>query len=306
MLEELTSITESYFDVQRYVVLLFDEMKVMSNLVLDKVTGELIGFTDLGDPDLNFGVLEKSDEIATHALAFLLRGVCTELKFCLAHFATTGATAAQLMPLFWEAVCHLETRCNLWVIATTSDGAAPNRRFYRLHTQLDGDANKDVCYRTINIFAPHRFIYFFADAPHLIKTTRNCLLHSGSGTCTRYMWNDGQHILWQHITQMFYQDLDNGLKLLPKLTSEHINLNSYSVMRVNLAAQVLSASMAAVLETFGPPEAAATAKLCKMVDGFFDCLNVRSTKEHTVKRKPFVAPYTSVDDGRYSMLLLSV
>ena len=25
----------------------------MANLVLDKVTGELIGFTDLGDPDVN-------------------------------------------------------------------------------------------------------------------------------------------------------------------------------------------------------------------------------------------------------------
>lgn len=50
------------------------------------MTGELIGFTDLGDPDLNFGSLEKVDEIASHALAFLVRGVCTELKFCLAHF----------------------------------------------------------------------------------------------------------------------------------------------------------------------------------------------------------------------------
>ena len=133
--------TDSYFDVQRYVVLLFDEMKVMANLVLDKTTGELIGFTDLGDPDLNFGVLEKVDMIVTHALAFLVRGVCTDLKFGLAHFATAGITAAQLMPLFWEAVCILETTCNLWVIATTSDGASPNRRFYRLHKPLDGDAD---------------------------------------------------------------------------------------------------------------------------------------------------------------------
>ena len=105
------------------MVLLFDEMKVMSNLVLDKVTGELIGFTDLGDLELNYAVLEKVNEIATHALAFLVRGVCTDLKFCLAHFATTGVTSAQLMPLFWEAVCILETSCNLWVIAATSDGA---------------------------------------------------------------------------------------------------------------------------------------------------------------------------------------
>ena len=85
--------TEQYFDVQRYVIILFDEMKVSANLVFDKVTGELIGFTDLGDPELNFAVLEKVDDVATHALAFLIRGMCTELKFCLAHFATTGVTA---------------------------------------------------------------------------------------------------------------------------------------------------------------------------------------------------------------------
>ena len=232
--------TDSYFDVQRYVVLLFDEMKVMANLVLDKTTGELIGFTDLGDPDLNFGVLEKVDMIATHTLAFLVRGVCTDLKFGLAHFATAGITAAQLMLLFWEAVCILETTCNLWVIATTSDGASPNRRFYRLHKPLDGDADGDVCYRTINLYAPHRYVYFFSDAPHLVKTVRNCLKSSGSGSgsCTRYMWNNGQYILWQHITEIFYQDIDSGLKLLPKLTYEHVNLNAYSVMRVNLAAQV--------------------------------------------------------------------
>ena len=44
------------------------------------------------------------------------------------------------------------------------------------HKSMDGDADTDVCYRTINLYAPHRFIY--SDAPHLIKTTRNCLYHS--------------------------------------------------------------------------------------------------------------------------------
>ena len=299
VIEVLKSETSSYFDVQRYIVLLFDEMKVMSNLVLDKMTGELIGFTDLGDPELNFAALEKADTIASHALAFLVRGMCTELKFGLAHFATTGITAAQLMPLFWQAVCILETSCNLWVVTATSDGASPNRRFYRLHKELDGGADGDLCYRTVNLYAPHRFIYFFSDAPHLVKTTRNCLKSSGSGTCTRYMWDSGHYILWQHITDIFFQDVDNGLKLLPRLTYEHINLNAYSVMRVNLAAQVLSASVASVLKAFGPPEAAGTARLCEMVDQFFDCLNVRSLTEHQRKRKPFLAPYRSVQDGRY-------
>lgn len=188
----------------------------MANLVLDKTTGELIGFTDLGDPDLNFGGLEKVDMIATHALPLLVCGVCTDLKFGLAHFVTTGITAAQLMPLFWEAVCILETTCNLWVIEATSEGASPNKRFYRLHKPLDGGADGDVCYCTVNLYAPHRFVYFFSDAPHLVKTTRNCPKSSGSVSGTRYMWNNGQYILWQNITEIVYQDNDNGLKLLPK------------------------------------------------------------------------------------------
>ena len=70
-------------------------------------------------------------------------------------------------------------------------------------------------------------------------------------------------------------------------------------MRVNLAAQVLTASMAAVLRSFGPVEVAATATYCEMIDGFFDCLNVRSTTEHQRRRKPFLAPYRDVHDNRY-------
>ena len=150
----LQSETKSYFEVEICgPIIWWDEDH--ANLVLDKVTGELIGFTDLGDPDLKFGSLEKVDEIASRAQALLLHGVCTELKFCLAHFATTGVTAAQLMPLFWEAVDILETTCNLWVIAAASNGASPNRRFYGLHKPLDGSVDTDVCYRTINLFAPH-------------------------------------------------------------------------------------------------------------------------------------------------------
>ena len=44
VIDVLKEKTASYFYVQRYVVLVFDEMKVMANLVFDKTTGELIGF----------------------------------------------------------------------------------------------------------------------------------------------------------------------------------------------------------------------------------------------------------------------
>ena len=110
------------------------------------------------------------------------------------------------------------------------------------------------------------------------------------------MWNDGHYLLWQHITQVFHQYVENGLKLMPKPTFDHIKLNSFSSMHVNLAAQVLSASMATVLREFSTPDTVGTAQFCEIDDSFFDCLNVRSTVEHQRKRKPFLSPYTSMDD----------
>ena len=165
-------------------------MKISANLVFDKVSGELLGFTDLGDTSINFGTLEKIDSIATHALVFLIRATATKLKFSMAYFATTNVSSYQIFPLFWEAVFILEKTCNLWVIAAT------NRKFYRIHEGMDGDSDHDICYRRINLWAKYHFIYFIADPPHLIKTARNCLHHSGDGHQTRYLWNAGKCILW--------------------------------------------------------------------------------------------------------------
>ena len=51
-----------------------------------------------------------------------------------------------------------------------------------------------------------------------------------------------------------------------------------------------------------PPEASATAKFCSMMDKFFDFLNVRNTTEHVLKRKPFLQPYSDVEDPRFTWL----
>ena len=81
VIDELVGLTKSYSNTQRYIVLLFDEMKIRSNLVFDKNTGQLIGFTDLGDSTINYATFEKQDELASHVLAFFIRGLTTNLKF---------------------------------------------------------------------------------------------------------------------------------------------------------------------------------------------------------------------------------
>lgn len=285
---ELKNKVANFSDIEKMVVLLFDEMKVQGNLVWDKHTGELIGFVDLGHIDINYATIDKPNQLATHVLAFMLRSI-NPFKFSLANFSTTGATSYQMFPLFWKAVSMCELQCDLKVVAVTCDGASTNRKVFRMHfdmtSQDDINPNVDVTYRTSNLFSSDkRIIYFISDPPHLIKTARNCLSNSGAGRCTRFMWNGGLFVVWNHISDIFYEDRDCGLQLLPKLSNDHINLTSYSVMNVKLPAQVLSCTVSDVLKSFGPPEAAGTTKFCMMMDKFFDIMNIRNPNTYKSDR----------------------
>ena len=302
VVNDLKQKTVNFSGAERYITILFDEMKIQEDLVWDKYSGELIGFVDLGDIHTNYATLKNVEELASHILVFLVKSIVNPLSFSFASFATTGVTSYQIMGIFWKAVLYLE-QINLHVIAATADGASPNRRFFRMNKLLQGPSDVEVVHRAKNIYAKEeRYIYFFADTPHLIKTARNCLSNSGSGRATRYMWNSGFFILWSHITQLYDEQLECGLKLAPKLSSDHVNLTPYSVMRVNLAAQVLSDTVGNVLKQFMQPEAEGTANFCLMMDKFFDCLNVRNKKEHEQKKKPFLKPYESVNDERFEWL----
>ena len=63
------------------------------------------------------------------------------------------------------------------------------------------------------------------------------------------------------------------LRMMPKLTNEHIYLTSYSKMRVNLAEQVLSSTVSNVMKTYGSTETHETAMFLEMMDKLFDCCN---------------------------------
>ena len=105
-----------------------------------------------------------------------------------------------------------------------------------------------------------------------------------------------------HRANLYYESLDIGLKYLPQLTNEHLQLTSYSVLNVRLAVQVLSFLVGKVLQEFGPQDAAGTAKLCMLMDSFFDCLNVRNTDEFKTKRKPSLKSYPGAQDERFGWL----
>ena len=87
--------------------------------------------------------------IGKHVLAFIARGVASDLKYTLGYFSTQSLTSFQMLPLFWKAVTTLRKTCNLWVCASVSDGPSSNGKFYELHASLVGKKySVDVVHRT--------------------------------------------------------------------------------------------------------------------------------------------------------------
>ena len=74
-----------------------------------------------------------------------------------------------------------------------------------------------------------------------------CIL---GGKGTRSLWNDGEQIVCDHFIHLVNDEVNSGLKFIPKLTLEHVNLTPYSVMNISFAIQVLSSTVANVLRNY--------------------------------------------------------
>ena len=186
ILKDISAETDETF--RQNVTIIFDEIKIKSNLVYSKSSGKLKGFTECGDINdvikdfVNNKIAEHDDDLATHIIAFMVRGIFSPLKQVFAYYPCRGFTAHQLYWSVWGAVAALESG-GFRVRALVSDGASPNRKFYRLHADMT-DGHRPTYY-TVNRFAPERRLYFVCDVPHLIKTTRNNLENSNWNKKTR-------------------------------------------------------------------------------------------------------------------------
>ena len=79
------------------------------------------------------------------------------------------------------------------------------------------------------------------------------------------MWNNEKYLLRKHI-KIHHEDLDNGLKVLPKISNEHVNLTSYSVLTVKYAVKVLSKTIFTALSQYGYPDTLETTRFCYIIN----------------------------------------
>ena len=123
------------------------------------------------------GTIIEEESLAKSMLVLMVRGLFSKLQFAYATFPCASLSGCQLYPIFWEAVERLE-RCGFRILGCTCDGLSANRRFFKIH-----DPQQDV-YKVPNPYASDdRYIFFFSDPPHLIKTVRNA-------------WASNKRLLW--------------------------------------------------------------------------------------------------------------
>ena len=87
-------------------------MKIKEDLVYQKSTGRLVGFTDLGDVpkqlrDFEARINKTADPesiLASHMFVTMVRGLFWNFMYPLAHFPTSKTTSEEIFALVWRYV----------------------------------------------------------------------------------------------------------------------------------------------------------------------------------------------------------
>ena len=114
---------------------------------------------------------------------------------------------------------------------------------------------------------------------------------------------NGKKNSWDYIIKLYESKKNKSLRKSYKLTAQHVYPDSYARMRLNLAGQSLSGTVAADLsKQEWAAEASETILFIEMVNDWFDCLNGAHSIQGKKKNNPNLNPYTSMNDERFTLL----
>jgi len=239
-------------------------------------------------------------------LVYLLKGVSNGIKEVVANYGVGNLSVEQMYSWTWEVIGALELS-GIAVIAFVSDGFSVNRSFSKKQKPVAKLPN-GLIFDTINKAAPQRVLYFLSDAPHLLKTIRNCLLSSRlcnsskkkKGRCMR---GNGKKITWDPIIELYETKKHLNFRKSFKLNAMNVYPDSYARMKVKFAGQILSRTVAQDLEDQERSDYSELVYFLRSVNDWFDCLNGAHSFVGKKKRNDNLQPYTSPDDQRFDFLL---
>lgn len=227
------------------------------------------GYTDLG-----LGSQDDSSMLATEVLVFMVVAVNASWKLPIAYFLINGLSGFQKAELVRTALMKLHS-CGVHIISVTCDGPTA-------HLSMIRDLGAEISAEVIRASFHHpssaaQDVAVFLDPCHMIKLLRNCL-----GTLGVIRNENGESIRWQYILELHKLQEQEGLQLANKLKKAHVQWKQ-SVMKVCLAVQTISASVADAIETCNVdlklPQfkgSEATVDFLRIFDELFDRLNSRN------------------------------
>ena len=252
---------------------------------------EYSGFINLGD------VIPKprSDKLASEALVFLLVGTRSHWKCPIGYFLVDKITAKDQATLVTK---YLQKAAKVWSV--TADGTAVNlRTFEILGCKFSGSYDEMQSSFIHPTTGEDMFAIF--DPSHMLKLPRNSLAQLGS-----FMDGEGNIIKWDYIVQLQNLQIEEGLNMANKLTTNHLKFEKHK-MNVRLAAQTLSSSVANAIDFLDKSVklpnfagSSGTVVFIGTIDRLFDLLNSRNPWA-----KGFKAPLRLSSKDTWQEILLS-
>ncbi|PAA89251.1 hypothetical protein BOX15_Mlig012677g1 [Macrostomum lignano] len=259
---------------QRIATLCFDGMSLSPSVRYDQHKDEVIGFDTSSSTENAQRVLKP----ITEAIVAVLRGVSANWKQAIAYYPVNRTLGQSGFAAAIENCLHASHDIGIRVIALVADQettqwallsrmVSPSAPFFRHPVSL-------------------KPVYVIVDIPHCLKNLRNALMKNDVAF-------DGHKLAkWQHVVDFFEADRSRSLRLASQLTDAHIALPLGQKMRVSIAAQVLSHSVASGMQTLVhhqeiEPSALQTAEFLQRVNDLFDMLNSAIVHDKGFKRPIF-------------------
>ena len=250
--------------------LICDAMAIKESVFYNKSTGKYDGYVNYGDGI----VLTDENIVATEATVFMLVSFRGQWKYPVGYILDDKVNAKELYSLL-TTVLDLSIEHDLKVRTITCDGTSVNLSAMKLFGCKLGKSADEID-GSFYYKGYENPLFYVPDPPHMLKLGRNAL-----GDLGIIVDNDGGLIQWRYIVNLHELQTAEGLKFANKLSDRHLHY-SRNKMKVNLAAQTLSSSVADAIEFLmvsGHPDfqhAEATIKFIRIIDRLFDLLNAKN------------------------------
>jgi hypothetical protein len=224
-------------EIDRYCCLLFEEMSIRENIRFNQKFDFIEGFQDHGSE-------RRTCQLANHALVFMVRGVHRKWKQPLAYYLSCGSTKAEMLVQLLDEVLDACHEVGLHVVATVCDMGANNVK------AMKGMRDKSLTSSEPFFKFRGQEIAIIYDPPHLLKCTRNLFRKYNVQFESEHLRSQLPVVAkWEHIENVYKEDKDKLIRTLYKLTDTHLAPAAHSAMKVSLAAQVMSYTVAAYIFT---------------------------------------------------------